>query len=83
MAKSVMVDGYEFVTNNFAAILDNGSAPVRSQIIIEGGGGGLNMIWVVFNPFSNFEFTVLDVLEILIYKLCKSKNTNNSGKYLY
>ena len=26
MAKSVMVDGYEFVTNNFAAILDNASA---------------------------------------------------------
>ena len=27
MAKSVMIDGYEFVTNNFAAILDNASAP--------------------------------------------------------
>ena len=27
MAKSVMVNGYEFVTNNFAAILDNPSAP--------------------------------------------------------
>ena len=27
MAKSVMVDGYEFVTNNFAAILDNACAP--------------------------------------------------------
>ena len=27
MAKSVMVNGYEFVTNNFAAILDNASAP--------------------------------------------------------
>ena len=27
MAKSVMVNGYEFVTNNFAAILDNQSAP--------------------------------------------------------
>ena len=27
MAKSVMVNGYEFVTNNFAAILENQSAP--------------------------------------------------------
>ena len=27
MAKSIMVNGYEFVTNNFAAILDNQSAP--------------------------------------------------------
>ena len=27
MAKSVMINGYEFVTNNFAAILDNVSAP--------------------------------------------------------
>ena len=27
MAKSVMVNGYEFVTNNFAAILGNLSAP--------------------------------------------------------
>ena len=27
MAKSVMVNGYEFVTNNFAAVLDNLSAP--------------------------------------------------------
>ena len=29
MAKSVMIDGYEFVTNNFAAILDNASAPAQ------------------------------------------------------
>ena len=27
MAKSIMVNGYEFVTNNFAAILDNISSP--------------------------------------------------------
>ena len=27
MAKSIMINGYEFVTNNFAAILDNQSAP--------------------------------------------------------
>ena len=36
-----------------------------------------------FYSFSCFEFTVLGVLEIMICKLCKSKNTNNSGKYLY
>ena len=27
MAKTVIIDGYEFVTNNFAAILDKPSAP--------------------------------------------------------
>ena len=27
MAKSVIIAGYEFVTNNFAAILDHASAP--------------------------------------------------------
>ena len=35
MGKSIKVNGYEFVTNNFAAILDNQSAP---DSVLQGAG---------------------------------------------
>ena len=38
---------------------------VRSQIIIEGGGGGLNMIWVVFISFQSL-FTVFLIYEYAV-----------------
>ena len=33
MAKTVIIDGYEFVTNNFAAILDKPSAPEAFHLV--------------------------------------------------
>ena len=46
MAKTVIIDGYEFVTNNFAAILDKPSAPEAFHL-----GSGLFKIefhWLCF-----------------------------------
>ena len=33
MAKTAIIDGYEFVTNNFAAILDKPSAPEAFHLV--------------------------------------------------
>ena len=42
--------------------------------------GGLNMICIVFQPFSDFKFTVLGVLEFMISTKSKSKEHKRFGE---
>ena len=51
MAKSIMVNGYEFVTNNFAAILDNQSAPDQFHRVHDFFESKLH--WICFDSAPN------------------------------